>query len=141
MVGILLATHGKLASGLADSVRMIMGKQERFRTLSLLEGQDIDDYGQKLKNEIIALDDGSGVLVFVDLYAASPYNQAAINKSKIEKVNYKIVSGVNLPMVLEVLGMRLSGMNLDSLTDTALKAGTEGIKNFEIELENFEKTK
>lgn len=139
MVGILVATHGEMAPGIYDSVRMIMGEQEQFNVMSLLEGQDVEEFGLEMAEYIEKIDTGKGVLVLVDLFSASPYNQAALNKSKVKKVDYRIVSGVNLPMVLEVVGMRMSGMELEELTQTAMKAGQEGIKNFEFELANYKK--
>lgn len=134
-----MATHGEMAPGIYDSVRMIMGDQEQFNVMSLLEGQDVEEFGSEMAEYIEKTNKGKGVLVLVDLFSASPYNQAALNKSKIKKVDYRIVSGVNLPMVLEVVGMRMSGMELEELTQVAMKAGQEGIKNFEIELENYKK--
>ena len=48
MVGVLILTHGKLADGFKNSVEMIMGQNESFKTLGLFEGEDFSEYKEKV---------------------------------------------------------------------------------------------
>ena len=87
MVGFVIATHGKLASGFLDAVKLIIGEQENIGEIGLFEGNDISEFGLKLEKLIRKEDDGEGVVVFTDLFAASPYNQAALCANRITDVN------------------------------------------------------
>ena len=49
---------------------------------------------------MIAQDNGAGVLVLTDVYGATPDNLARYFG---EQCNARVVSGVNLPMLLRVL--------------------------------------
>ncbi len=134
MIGVLIATHGKFAEGILDSVELIMGKQENCLTLSLYHGSSIEDFSTDILNAIQALDQGEGVIVFTDLYSASPYNQTALNHHNLLETDYRLISGVNLPMLIEVFNQRMFGSSLEESTARSLKVGIEGIKEFFNEL-------
>jgi PTS system mannose-specific IIA component len=124
MVGIVIATHGRLGEGLLDAMQMIAGEQERVETVALKEGDSIDELKEKLLNAVKQIDDGSGVLVFVDMFGASPSNAAAYLLNE----HVEIVTGVNLPMLLEIANFR-ENSSLEELTTSAMNAGVESIKN------------
>ena len=83
MTGILIVTHGEMATGMMDSLRLIMGEQEAYQTLSVKHGDDIVEFSEKIQAGIRQLDKGEGVLVLVDLFSASPYNQVAMCFNKL----------------------------------------------------------
>lgn len=139
MIGVLILTHGKFADGVMDSVSLIMGKQENVQTLSLCHGDDIQDFAQRIRNNVIKLDEGEGVVVFTDLFSASPYNQAAMSYPHIKEHEYKIISGFNLPMLIEAFNQRMIGSSLDVLTAQCMETGIQGIKEFFNELEKQKK--
>lgn len=143
MVGILIATHGKFAAGLLDSAELIIGKQAQCMTLGLCHGDDIDFFGAAIKDAVVALDEGDGVLVLTDLFSASPYNQAALNYPQLKGHVYRSVCGVNLPMLLEAIGKRMCGEDLAHITDAAIEAGKSGIKELfrEMAKQKIEKIK
>ena len=62
----------------------------------------------------------------MDLLGGSPYNAAA--RFAAEREDADVVTGVNLPMLVEVLGRRLTGGSLPELVDTARTAGAGGVK-------------
>lgn len=131
MVGFIIATHGGFAQGILDSVKLITGVQDKISVLSLYHETNIDDFGESLVNEIQKQDDGDGVIVFCDLLMASPYNQATLNYKKIlKKHKYKVISGLNLPMLLEAISCRMQNFDLDKICSVAKKAGQDGIKEF-----------
>lgn len=67
MVGILIATHGGFAEGLLSAVELIAGKQEKVETVGLYHGDGVDEFEGKITAAMDKLDDGDGVLVFVDI--------------------------------------------------------------------------
>lgn len=138
MIGILVVTHGKLASGFLDAMELIMGKQQGIICMGLYHGKDINEFGLELEREMKALDEGDGVIVLVDLYAASPYNQAVLHHRTLHNTNCRIISGVNLPMLLELTMMRNAHMQLDEIWHTGMERGKDGIKEFLLEYGKFQ---
>lgn len=133
MLGILIATHGKLSIGIQDAAELIVGKQENIKTMSLFHDTDITTFGNEMEANIKDLNQGEGVIVFVDLFAASPYNQAVLKKREINDTPYKIITGVNLPMLIECLGMRMAETHVEKIWETLLNIGKFGIKEFDQE--------
>lgn len=131
MVGVLILTHGKLADGLKNSVEMIMGQNESFNTLGLYEGDDFSEFKENALEHISLLDTGEGVLVLVDLFGASPYNAVMFNYQEIKsrEKNVRLITGVNLPMVIEALNAR-NYMKLDQLYEEVMNMGISNIKGF-----------
>nr|WP_277989403.1 PTS sugar transporter subunit IIA [Enterococcus hulanensis] len=130
VTGILVVTHGEMATGLMDSLSLIMGEQEDYQTLGLKHGDDIVEFSEKIQAGICELDQGEGVLVLVDLFSASPYNQAAMSFNKLKDHKYRLVSGVNLPMLIEAFNQRMIGADLETMYQAAMNAGKDGIKEF-----------
>ncbi|WP_107689548.1 PTS sugar transporter subunit IIA [Coprothermobacter proteolyticus] len=124
MVGMLIVTHGRLGEGLLDAMQMIAGPQEKVDFVSLKEGDSIDELKERILSAVKMLDDGSGVLVFVDMFGASPSNAAAYLLNE----NVEVITGVNLPMLLEIVSFRESS-SLQELSANAMTAGVESIKN------------
>ena len=131
MVGVLILTHGKLADGLKNSVEMIMGQNESFNTLGLYEGDDFSEFKENVLEHISLLDTGEGVFVLVDLFGASPYNSVMFNYQEIKsrEKNVRLITGVNLPMVIESLNAR-NYMKLDQLYEEVMNMGISNIKGF-----------
>ena len=129
MIGIALICHGKMAEGMQDSVTLIAGEQENFNVLGLHEGADFDAFKEDVYNLIKKSDDGEGVLVFVDVYGASPFNAASSAVSKLQQdgVKLRIITGVNLPMLIEASVSRLAFDSLDELYPQVLTMGKDSI--------------
>lgn len=128
MVGILVVSHGKMAAGMLDTLGMVMGEAERLDSVSLVMGQDYEVFEAEIAEKVRALDDGDGVLALVDLFGASPFNvaQKVAHLLEPEGVKVRIVSGVNLGMLVEASSMR-AGSTLEELVETAKEAGHMGI--------------
>ena len=124
MVGVVIETHGKFADGLLDAMHLIAGPQEKIDQISLKEGDSVELLKSRILESVKNLDDGDGVLVFVDMFGASPCNAAAA----LFKEHVEVVTGVNLPMILEILNLRGS-VSLKELAAIAMDAGKESIKN------------
>ena len=67
-------------------------------------GEGIENLVEKYNKLINELDCTDGVLFMVDLFGGSPFNAASIIAMKND--NMEIVTGVNLPMILEIFGSR-----------------------------------
>jgi len=128
MIGICVISHGNLAIGLKDGCELIMGKQSQFSTVGLRDGDDFDEFKDKVLNSIQEVHQDKGVLVFVDLFGASPYNSVLFSFTQLiaEGVRVKMVTGVNLPMVVEACEKR-ELLDLDELFNKVIHTGKEYI--------------
>jgi len=128
MIGICVVTHGNLAEGLRDSSELIIGEQTQFETVCLRHGDDFEEFKETVYLSIKQANQNEGVLVLVDLFGASPYNSVLFNYSNFEanSIDVRMISGVNLPMVLESCEKR-EHLNLDDLFNKVIHAGKEYI--------------
>ncbi|MCQ2010232.1 MAG: mannose/fructose/sorbose PTS transporter subunit IIA [Sporolactobacillus sp.] len=127
MVAIVIATHGDLSDALMGTAKMIFGTIENVAQVTFKPGEGIENLLDKYQAASESLEDDH-ILFLVDLFGGSPYNAAS--RFVARKENMDIVTGVNLPMFVEVLGKRLAGGTLEELVQTAKTAGADGIKSF-----------
>lgn len=125
MVGILLVTHGDLGEGIVDSITLIAGQPEKLEVLTLKQSDNVITFKEKVRCKINELDEGDGVLILVDMLGGSPYNVAA---ASLGEEHAECVTGLNLPMVLQILDSRNSS-SLEELVDTCIQSAKEGIVN------------
>lgn len=130
MISIQVITHGKMAEGMIDSVDMILGDTENVVTNTLSRGQDIEEF-QKIvldtTNELLTDD---GVLIFVDMFGATPFNTSMINSRDVESDAYKVIAGVNLPLLMEAISSRYQ-MNIDELYEHILQMKADSVQGWE----------
>ncbi|CAM3143473.1 PTS sugar transporter subunit IIA [Sporolactobacillus spathodeae] len=126
MVTVVIAAHGELAEALVHTASMIFGNMEDVASVTFKPGEGVENLLNKYS--VIIPDTQKDVLFLVDLLGGSPYNAAS--RFVADKKNMDIVSGVNLPMLVEVLGKRLGGSDLKAMVQTAKKAGVDGIQAF-----------
>lgn len=125
MIGVIVATHGGMASGINDAIEMICGPQEKFEIVSLKRGQDAESFGEEIANNIEKLNDGDGVVILVDLLGATPMNQSALNLFKCD--NIEVLTGVNLPMVITSTMERECFDNIKDLVEKIKNDGKESV--------------
>ncbi len=135
LINILLLTHEDFGKAMLKSAELVLGSVDGVESLGLHRGDDIVEFCSKINKKIEELNQGDGVLVFVDLFGASPYNAAAMASSEA-KVPYKCITGLSFPMLLEALTMR-SSYNLDELAEHCMESGKDGIKELFKELSSM----
>lgn len=130
MIRILIVTHGELASALKTSSKMFFGEMsDTLETIGLFPTDSPDSLQVKIKEKINEIDDGSGILIFVDIFAGSPFNNVAIVLDEL-KEDHKLqcFTGVNMPLLMEALAS-CQTMDIESLTDHLEKVFKDTIVN------------
>ena len=124
---ILLVTHEQIGSQLLATAKAIfrngMAPVACVSVPANITPQQPGRYADQIRDTVIELDSGAGVLVLTDVYGATPDNLA---RCFTEQVNARVVSGVNLPMLLRVLNY--SRQSLQQLCETAVAGGKSGIQ-------------
>lgn len=124
MVGIVISAHGQLARTMRETAEMIAGPQESVTEVCLLPGEAPELLVERLKAAIQQVEADAGVLLLIDLLGGSPSNAVAALAE--ERPHLQAVTGVNLPMLLEILITR-EGSDAAELARQAVSSGKEGV--------------
>ncbi len=127
MVGIILASHGEFANGIMQSGKMIFGEQANVKAVTLMPSEGPDDLKAKMKDAIASFENQDEVLFLVDLWGGTPFNQAN-GLFQEHKDKWAIVAGLNLPMLIEAYGARLSMESAQEIASYILTSAKEGVK-------------
>lgn len=121
---ILITTHGEFGPGLKSSVDMIMQSESDIDIISLTE-EGIEQYKEKLNEYLNAIDD---VLILTDLFGGTPFNSSYEYKCLNKEKQISIISGVNLPIIIQAQMLQTMGDLTVENIDQLINQGTEGIK-------------
>ncbi|MEQ1673696.1 MAG: PTS fructose transporter subunit IIA [Candidatus Nitrotoga sp.] len=123
MIGILLITHNGLGDSLIDCVKHVMGDvPPNLKSIAVLADDNVQKKFFSGRALIAQLNTGEGVLLLTDLFGATPCN---IAQQLCQTGQVTCVTGVNLPMLLRVLGY--CQQTLAEVTQKALTGGRENI--------------
>lgn len=129
MVNLIIATHGKFSAELVNSAQMVYGEVENLHVVTFVPGEGQDTLVEKYETIIAQLPQDSSVLFLVDLFGGSPYNAAARVVAK--RPQDDIVTGVNLPMLLEVMDASADENDAQALAALAREVGQLSVKTFQ----------
>ena len=129
MIGILIIAHDTLPESLVKAVTHVLGtRPAQFETLSVTIADDPLDLLPVARERVRQLDTGDGVLVFSDIYGATPCNLAG---KLLVPGRVEVVAGVNLPMLVRAFTYRAKGM--DTMITKAVSGGRDGVLRVEID--------
>ena len=99
----ILVTHGEIGRALIDAAERIVGKQEFLQTLSV-QKLSVKDIYERLKAMVSGPAKEDDVIIMASLRGGSCWNVSVAVAKEFPRI--KVVSGVNLPMVLSFLTKR-----------------------------------
>lgn len=121
MKGILLLSHGNMAKGMLQTSSVFFGDNyEQIQALDFQITDSADEFEEKIGKAIEELDTGEGVIILTDLFAGTPAHKS----TKFIGEGVQVICGMNLPMLLELLGARMCG-EIDLAV--IMEAGKNGI--------------
>jgi PTS system ascorbate-specific IIA component len=136
-VGILLVTHEQIGSQLVATAETIfcqdMVSVACVSVPANITPLQLGRYADQILDTMTEQDSGAGVLVLTDVCGATPDNLARYFTAQC---NARVVSGVNLPMLLRVLNY--SRQSLQQLCETAVAGGKSGIQQDNIPLADIQ---
>lgn len=124
MIGIVVVSHGDLASALVRAAEMIAGPQERLFAVDIGPDDSAEALAATL-DAVLRSIEPEPALMLVDLLGGTPYNVAARRGMDRRRV---CVAGVNLPMLLEIVVSR-GDRSVADLAALAERVGRESIRN------------
>ena len=135
-IGIIIASHGEFAAGIHQSGSMIFGDQE----VTFMPSEGPDDLYAKFNAAVAAFDAEDEVLVLADLWSGSPFNQASRVMGENPDRKFAIITGLNLPMLIQAYTERLMDANagVDKVAANIIKEAKDGVKALPEELNPVE---
>lgn len=106
MVKFLIVTHGPLAEAFKESLRMFFGNQvDEVDVIGLYPKDAIDGLKNKITASITKNYSDDGIMIFVDIYAGSPFNMVACTMHDLKDTypQLECFTGVNLTMLMEAM--------------------------------------
>ncbi len=124
MIGVLIATHGEFGTALLDTLKMIIGETEGMVSVPLLSKDSPENLRMKMEKAVDQVDPkAQGALILVDMLGGTPFNvgiQLATTR------NVKVITGVNLPMLIKVVSHR-DETDLDALSLDIQQSTRDGV--------------
>lgn len=124
MVGIVIVTHSNLSESLIKTAEMIVGIQENLLAVSLDASEGLDDLKDKVKKAIDKVSSSEGVLIFTDMFGGST---SIVSSYFLPSGNIEVITGVNLPMLLESILARTKINDVKSLSKDIIEKGKKSI--------------
>lgn len=139
-IGIIIASHGKFAEGIHQSGSMIFGEQEKVQVVTFMPNEGPDDLYGHFNNAIAQFDADDEILVLADLWSGSPFNQASRVAGENPDRKMAIITGLNLPMLIQAYTERLMDANagVEQVAANIIKESKNGIKALPEELNPVE---
>lgn len=128
MINLIISTHGDMSKAILDLSKMVLGEFDNVGYVTFMPGEGPEDLVKKYLDQIEKFSDTKETLFLVDLFGGSPYNAAA--RVAFGNNNMDVVTGVNVPMLLELLDAREIVKNVKELAEIAVESGVLGIKSF-----------
>ncbi len=123
MIGLVLVTHGRLATEFVVAMEHVVGPQRAIAPICIGPDDDMESRRADIANAIAEVDSGRGVIVLTDLFGGTPSN-LAISLMRPGKV--EVIAGINLPMLIRLEGARRT-MNVIDAVAAAREAGRKYI--------------
>ncbi|WP_455138694.1 PTS sugar transporter subunit IIA [Thermophilibacter sp.] len=124
---IVLASHGGLATGMRDSLEMIVGAVPRVHTITL-ERDDTDQVGERARALIESFGPDDKVYVLTDMLGSSVSNQMV--ELHLSRPDVTVISGMNLPLVIE-LALAEQPVSAEALA-MLIEQGRSGIQDVSV---------
>jgi len=103
MIGLVLVTHGHLASEFRAALEHVMGPQSQIEAITIGPDDDIEQRRKDIVEAVGAVNSGNGVVILTDMFGGTPSNLAI---SVMTSPDIEVVAGINLPMLVKLATVR-----------------------------------
>ena len=121
MIGVVLVTHGNLATELVKVMEHVVGPQDQLTTITIDPDDDMEKRREDILNSVQFVDKGLGVIILTDMFGGTPSNLAI---SIMEQAKIDIIAGVNLPMLIKLASVR----STETISEAVAQAREAGQK-------------
>ena len=123
MIGLVLVTHGALATEFVVAMEHVVGPQQQIETICIGPEDDMEMRRADIANAVARVNDGTGVILLTDLFGGTPSNLAI---SLLKAGEIEVIAGINLPMLIRMESAR-KVMDVRQAVAAAREAGQKYI--------------
>jgi PTS system mannose-specific IIA component len=105
MIGVVVVTHGQLATELVNAAEMIVGDLPQFAAVAIGWHDDVESARMEIGRAIASVQGPDGVLVLTDMFGGTPAN---LGVTFLEANRVELITGVNLPMLIKLARLEAS---------------------------------
>ncbi|MBM7688181.1 PTS mannose/fructose/sorbose family IIA subunit [Enterococcus ureilyticus] len=127
MTKVVLVAHGKLALEMKNSAEMIFGELSHFSAIEFSKHDGLESLSEKIMKDLKKSNEET--LLITDLFCGTPYNASCSICMKEPTLQIEVISGMSLPMVLEVAAM-IDATPLSQVVNIVKEAAAETVKSF-----------
>lgn len=131
MVGMIIVGHGNFATGMHSALRLLNGECDDLISIDFQEGTSFEDLCEQLNMEIEKFGDNE-VIVLTDLPGGSPFKAAAM--ATFTYKNVCALTGINFPVLMEIVLSKDYTDNIDTLIDKAIDNAREALMKVALEV-------
>ena len=130
---VVIVSHGMLAPGLHDAVKMLAGEDSpEVLSTSLLNGMGADEYADNFRKLISVVGPEDEIILFADLVGGSPLSFAANVLAEEGLLGRTLmIGGMNLPLVLTTV-LSKDMMELEDIKSEILPYVVEVLRVFDV---------
>ena len=99
MIGVVVVTHGQLATELLNAAEMIVGDLPQFTAVSIGWHDEVNDAREDIAQAIERGRGDAGVLLLTDMFGGTPSN---LGMTFLQTNRLEVITGVNLPMLIKL---------------------------------------
>jgi PTS system mannose-specific IIA component len=103
MIGVVVITHGQLATELVNAAETIVGDIPQFAAVSIGWHDDVEDAREEIRQAIQRVQGPEGVLLLTDMFGGTPTN---VGLTFLEANKVELITGVNLPMLIKLASVQ-----------------------------------
>ncbi|MDD9842107.1 MAG: PTS sugar transporter subunit IIA [Alphaproteobacteria bacterium] len=123
MIGLVIVTHGGLASEFKSALEHVVGVQKNIAVICIDSDDDMEQRRADIAQAAQETDNGEGVILLTDMFGGTPSNLAI---SLLDQGHIEVIAGVNLPMLIKLAGVR-DKMSLEESVAAAQEAARKYI--------------
>ncbi|SET67680.1 PTS sugar transporter subunit IIA [Lacrimispora sphenoides] len=115
MINILMTSHGGMAQGMMQSVKMLMGEQDNLDFVTFDEEMGADELDELIGEKITDTSLDNQYLILCDIKGGTPFN--VVSRYSFKNDNVAVIYGMNLPILVEaIIRSQSSEVSLQELT-------------------------
>ena len=101
MIHILITSHGGMADGMMQSVKMLVGEQEHLDYVTFGEEMGSDELDELYGEKITGVSPDNQYLVLCDIKGGTPFN--VVSRYSFKNEDVAVIYGMNLPILIEAI--------------------------------------
>lgn len=118
MISVILVSHGGMAAGMVQSVEMLIGEQPSLSSITFEPEDGLNDLTEKVEKALHAAREKGEVIIMTDIPNGTPFNCVS---RLMEHNDFRHLTGMNLPMVIDVVSQVEDGCTAQELCENTLE--------------------